>query len=441
MIMTSASKPTSLIGIPTPLSSKTYGPQNKLGVGVLEHCIAAGEVARELIQKVLPSSVRSWLGSELLSIFPFVVSCHDIGKISGFQFMLRRMTIPYNDPAYPIDPTYGTLRHEVVSYEFLRKKFSEFLASIILYHHGYYRNGSYSTQYGSPVDPAWELERTNLFIRLANYFCCNGSATYSTYTANITKQKYLTGLLVVSDYIASDETFFPPSGYTVESIPRRVSKALAYYDFYSKGADSISGKFTFEDIFKFKPNEAQSEMISIVDGPGIYIYEDVMSGGKTEGALYPAMNLYSKGIVDGIYFGMPSQITSNRMFYRVKKALDTLVGESNTVRLIHSNADMLHDPRQDDWYKGNKRAILDEFGVGTADQMLMGVLPNIRHFFLRTFGLYRKAVILDEVHSYDVYTSGLIKTLIKDLVEMDCVVIILSATLTEATKKELLNAI
>jgi len=95
------------IPIPKPLSSKTYGqgPSKKLGVGVLEHCIAAGVVARELIKKVLPPYVTEWIGSDILSIFPFIVACHDIGKISaGFQYMIRGMTIPFDSPEFPIDP-------------------------------------------------------------------------------------------------------------------------------------------------------------------------------------------------------------------------------------------------------------------------------------------------------------------------------------------------
>lgn len=429
------------IPIPYPLSSKTYlDASNKKipGVGVLEHCIASGVVAQELIQKVLPSYISSWIGSDILSVFPFIVSCHDIGKVStGFQYMIRGQTIPFSYPGYPIDPKYGTLRHEVVTYEFIRNKFSKFFSTMLLYHHGYYRQDKL-TAYGSPVDLLWEIERYKLYNELTSYFKC-GTSICKKELNNLTIKKYLTGLLVVSDYISSDEDFFPPSGYSIDSIPRLVSKALGYYGFYSKGSDSISKDLDFKTIFGFPPNEAQTKMISLVDGPGVYIYEDQMGGGKTEGALYPAMDLYRKGVVDGIYFGMPTQITSNRIIVRVKEALDKMLGCKSDVHLLHSNADMLHDPKQDDWFIGNKKAILDEFGVGTVDQMLLGVLPSIRHFFLRTFGLCRKAVIIDEVHSYDVYTSGLIKTLIKDLVEMDCVVLILSATLTEAAKKELLD--
>jgi CRISPR-associated endonuclease/helicase Cas3 len=77
-------------------------------------------------------------------------------------------------------------------------------------------------------------------------------------------------------------------------------------------------------------------------------------------------------------------------------------------------------------------------GVGTVDQALLGILPA-KHFFVRQFGLAGKVVILDEIHSYDLYTSTLIGVLVKRLRELDCTVIILSATLTEKRRRGLLG--
>ena len=59
-----------------------------------------------------------------------------------------------------------------------------------------------------------------------------------------------------------------------------------------------------------------------------------------------------------------------------------------------------------------------------------------KHFFVRQFGLAGKVVILDEVHTYDLYTSTLIDALVKRLRELECTVIILSATLTEKRRRE-----
>jgi CRISPR-associated endonuclease/helicase Cas3 len=92
------------------------------------------------------------------------------------------------------------------------------------------------------------------------------------------------------------------------------------------------------------------------------------------------------------------------------------------------------------WFASAKRALLTPFGVGTIDQALLGIVAA-KHFFVRQFGLARKVVILDEVHTYDLYTSTLIGALVKRLRELRCTVIILSATLTERRRRELLGLV
>ena len=222
-----------------------------------------------------------------------------------------------------------------------------------------------------------------------------------------------------------------------KSIEKQVDVALTNYGFNLPDLDQFK-EIEFSELYGFTPNAGQIKMIEEMTGPGLYIYEAPMGIGKTEAALYPAMNLYRKGIVNVRYLAIHTQVTSNRYFARLDSAIQKWFGDESS-KLLHGTADIFHNPAEDDWFAGNKKALLDKFGAGTVDQLLLSVLPGVKHFFLRTYGLYNKAVIIDEVHSYDVYTSDLLKSLIDDLIEMDCVVILLSATLTEAAKKELMS--
>jgi CRISPR-associated endonuclease/helicase Cas3 len=90
------------------------------------------------------------------------------------------------------------------------------------------------------------------------------------------------------------------------------------------------------------------------------------------------------------------------------------------------------------WFHAKKRGILAPFAVGTIDQALMAVM-NVKHGFVRAFGLAGKVVILDEVHSYDSYTGTIMDELVQGLREMGCTVIILSATLTDEKRKTFLK--
>lgn len=65
---------------------------------------------------------------------------------------------------------------------------------------------------------------------------------------------------------------------------------------------------------------------------------------------------------------------------------------------------------------------------------------NDKHSFVRLFGLANKVVIFDEVHTYDSYTGTILNSLIRLLSQLDCTIIILSATLSNAAKRMLLGA-
>ena len=91
------------------------------------------------------------------------------------------------------------------------------------------------------------------------------------------------------------------------------------------------------------------------------------------------------------------------------------------------------------WFSQTKRAMLSEYGVGTADQALLGVL-RVKHHFIRLWGLGNRTVVLDEVHAYDAYTSGLIEALVRWLKTLGSSVILMSATLTRSRRRELVRS-
>src|SRR5690606_14046569 len=91
------------------------------------------------------------------------------------------------------------------------------------------------------------------------------------------------------------------------------------------------------------------------------------------------------------------------------------------------------------WFAQRKRPLLSPYGVGTVDQALYAAL-NVKHHFVRLWGLANRVVVLDEVHAYDTYTSGLIAALLRWLKALNCSVVLMSATLPEARRAELLRA-
>ena len=157
-----------------------------------------------------------------------------------------------------------------------------------------------------------------------------------------------------------------------------------------------------------------------------------------------------------MYVAMPTQATSNQMLGRVRKFLQgRYAGGQVELFLLHGNAAWSDDMESlrlaaideesdstvvaHSWFLPKKRGFLAPFAVGTVDQALMSVLQT-KHFFVRLFGLSHKTVIFDEIHAYDTYMSTLFQRLLRWLAATKTTVVLLSATLPEQTRRQLVQA-
>jgi CRISPR-associated endonuclease/helicase Cas3 len=110
------------------------------------------------------------------------------------------------------------------------------------------------------------------------------------------------------------------------------------------------------------------------------------------------------GHASGIYFALPTQLTSNKIFERFNEFLSRILADDCKHRslLLHANAWLLDTDMGEEgrpggaWFNSAKRGLLAPFAVGTIDQALMAAM-NVKHGFVRAFGLAGKVVILDEV--------------------------------------------
>ncbi|WP_105317430.1 CRISPR-associated helicase/endonuclease Cas3 [Thermus tenuipuniceus] len=285
-----------------------------------------------------------------------------------------------------------------------------------------------------------------------------------------------------ADWIASDPTLFPygrdptAPGYWEEALQkaREALKSLRWPKPLSKGERE------FRDLFPFAPNPLQEAVSSLLDGvqeirePALLLVEAPMGLGKTESALYAYHRLQERLGHRGLYVALPTQATANGLFPRVRAFLERLAaGEFLELQLQHgaallnpeyekllesSKPAQVYDPQYDPqkgvamaqdgeeggvgayaWFSARKRAMLSGHGVGTLDQALLGVL-RVKHHFIRLWGLMNRVVILDEVHAYDTYTSGLLLALLRWLRALGSSVVLMTATLPKAKREELLKA-
>ncbi len=271
-------------------------------------------------------------------------------------------------------------------------------------------------------------------------------------------QVILSGLLIMADWISSNEVYFPLISLDkYEADSDRVE--VGFIKWLDQRADVWNPEpysyGIYDERFKFEPRDAQekiSEAISNTDEPGIFIIEAPMGMGKTETALIAVEDLAQKTNRTGMFFGLPTQATSNGIFTRVREWLDHIKGEKS-LRLIHGKAQLNDEfsklPKSrnihgedgvgvNEWFAGRKVSILDDFTVGTVDQILLAALKQ-KHLMLRHLGLANKVVVIDEVHAYDAYMSVFLYRALRWLGAYRVPVVILSATLPIAKRNAILE--
>jgi CRISPR-associated endonuclease/helicase Cas3 len=446
----------------------------KPGISVLEHMMNVGFVARTMAAR----------REELLRLFglkPSLVGAlaalHDLGKISpGFQRKCEEWLRETNlfeiarrwNWEQEMEPDHGKVTHAIVQEYFCEKGVDEttamFLSAVLGGHHGRLNppNERGFKPQKSVVEPHsgidWETERKQAADAVVSQL---GARLNELSTIDSSPALWwLAGLTSVADWIGSDKRYFPVErGMEIAQAVEAAEKCLQEIGFARpKIVQGLSFHHLFYNPKKpddvFVPNKMQAATLSTITGTGVYIIEAPTGMGKTEAALAAAYNLLVSGEASGIYFALPTQATSNRMHLRMKEFVERIAPSGVESKIIHSNSWLTDNGKgalspantvgnEDgaevgrDWFSSAKRALIAPFGVGTVDQALLGIVAA-KHFFVRHFALAGKVVILDEIHSYDLYTGTLIDRLIETLEKLSCTVIVLSATLSRARRAQII---
>jgi len=457
------------------------------GHPLLAHMLDTAAAAFKILEREPESTLTAYtkdydLGDpkDAKKLAAFLIGLHDLGKASAiFQVQWPEGWEKVNAHGLNAKPSCLPERgnkhwvaHGVMSVilaESLLPKlgfpfaFASAVAELLGAHHGFLAT-SEERQNGNDVldceTGPWEEAREAL---LDAYF-----KTLKVLLPNAKKlqpsgQLRLMGLASFADWLASSpEHFF--YGRPLDNLEKYFQNALALAE---EALDKIQWlprtplvqkPPRFEEAFFDKPTPVQRAVVKALEnaeGPQVLVLEAPMGGGKTEAAFYAHLKLQAQNHHRGLYVAMPTTATGNAMFERVKSDLLQKFGNRPIdLQLVHGasflNTSYLKlknvgEPGENgevlasEWFSAKKRAMLTEYGVGTVDQALLGVL-RVRHHFVRLWGLGNRTVVLDEVHAYDAYTSRLIEGLVRWLSALGSSVIIMSATLTRAQRHALLKA-
>jgi len=454
---------------------------------LLFHMLDVAAVAGLVWDRCLTSEVRKRLEHALRvakarALFVFLAGAHDIGKACpGFQKKAAQiggcLGLPFseNDRNYP----HGFITASVLNDIMGRGPTATLLGQISGGHHGIFPRSS-DLRMGRDTlgNNDWSTARQELMGEFADIvgFDPRQLPFSRTKISDPSAVPVLAGIISAVDWIGSNQAYFPCAAKCGEAV--RTAPAEYWTKAQEQAHRALGGigwlpsvtfaeESRFESVFPgFDANDLQKtaiELASKQSSPYLMIVEAPMGQGKTEAALYAADLALCRGFARGMYIAMPTQATGNAMFARVLDGYLKRRGHRGklNLQLVHGNAflastmevregeippykpesiaDEETDIEAQSWFTAKKRPLLAPFGVGTIDQSLLSVIQT-KHWFVRMFGLVGKAVIFDEVHAYDAYTSTLLERLLCWLAEIDCTVILLSATLPEDKRKSLATA-
>lgn len=298
-------------------------------------------------------------------------------------------------------------------------------------------------------------------------------------------QVVATGLVIISDWIASNEPLIPFLEGRLPELDENTVRAKRALDQLALPTpwrpldipDTVAGLFAarFQLPEEAEPRPVQHtacEVARAMSEPGLVIIEAPMGEGKTEAALAAAEIMSRRWGAGGLQVALPTQATSDAMFDRVIQWLDTMGVANQTVGAItlsHGKArfnrlfqgllppgrlaeigcdeefgiDPQHHPEHTvvahSWLSGRKKSQLATFVVGTIDQVLFAALKS-RHLMLRHLALAGKVVLIDEVHAYDVFMNSYLTKVLTWLGAYHVPVLALSATLPADRRHALLAA-
>ncbi len=467
------------------------------------------------------------LGGETnaVSVLTFLAMVHDVGKASpAFEVQNDYFADRVRESGLHIPSGIAhtkersQYRHELVGYKALlrwasRQKLNtqvgslaHGLASIVAGHHGTcitdekkrLLNSYDATTYVGDAD--WEAVRMELVDWAAGVTDFQSTIDrLNNRPIRSRSQALLTGMVIESDWIASDSRLFPLNdgeadelGYDSHRRSRRAWRLLALPRPWEADTSGLSPDDLFASRFdlsgaRLRPMQREAvDLASTMEKPGLMIIEANMGEGKTEAALTAAEILASRFHCGGIYYALPTRATVNAMFHRALQWIGHLPAQHGMelgsvflaqakhdqnpeyVRLreewfddpairdkifSHTSFGYVDDeysqdsPRErgavqavvNSWLTGPKRGNLSDFVIGTIDQVLMAALQS-KHVVLRHLALSGKVVILDEVHSNTAYMNVYMENALSWLGAYEVPVIMLSATLPQDRREAFLRA-
>jgi CRISPR-associated endonuclease/helicase Cas3 len=279
---------------------------------------------------------------------------------------------------------------------------------------------------------------------------------------------YFAGLVALADWLGSDRRFFPFTGVLDPDYITRARKqsrhAVSAIGLnVAERRQSVTGRTAFDDATGFAaPNPQQNLVGSFPLQEQLLILEAETGSGKTEAAFWRFARLFEAGLVDGLYFALPTRAAAVQLHRRIDKMLQVFfgaeapeavlavpgyfkAGDVEGVALPHWQVHWDDDGCTSEaklaarWAAENsKRYLAATVAVGTVDQAMLGALC-VKHAHLRAAALSRSLLVIDEVHASDSYMAEVQGHLLRIQMDRGGHAMLMSATLGSRARSKWLQ--
>ena len=273
------------------------------------------------------------------------------------------------------------------------------------------------------------------------------------------------GTLALADQIGSNEELFEfePNldPLYIHRARKRAARAVRRLGFSRTQWIADTSRTDFETLFPgWSPRPLQRAVAEAPRDCPLLILESETGSGKTEAAIWRFAVLWQAGLVDGLYFALPTRAAAVQLHDRVNRALSRLfpkhaglgtvlavpgyfrAGESSGRRVGKYEVEWRDDPddanRLARWSAESARKFLAATAaVGTVDQALLsGLQVKWAHF--RGSAMARSLLVVDEVHASDAYMTEVLRGVLRSHLEIGGHALLMSATLGSEARDALM---
>lgn len=430
------------------------------------HGIVCGNVCEVLLRQYMAPGIKRFLQTELnmtehslQQFLCYLASVHDIGKlIYGFQAQDKpTKEILDADPLYRGYMYQRDVRHEMVGQVALAEIWtglSENEDSVYMFSQiiGAHHQGK-SGQWPKTESNGWKALQMTFEKEMRAEFLGQTKPILPLYNdrAQGAIGAMILGVVILSDWISSLPIFDDAEDWIKSPEANDVIRMKAESFLRESGlvTEQLNGLHSnLNERVTAVQKRTNEHFTNTKKRTSLFLIEAPFSEEKQEAAIAAAFQMACQWERSGVYIALPPEAMSAQTVEIAWRALQKNTS-SDSHQLIHAMS-WIEDTEKycrkkftetdpmEEWLEPGKRGLLSQYTVGNINQLLSAV-TTVKYGAVRLLGVANKAIVINDVSSYDEYAFSLLLRLLEWCKILDVPVVLQSGPLSNRRKQKILD--